>query len=322
MRALSGDPSAPAPSEQLTLLAPSEGTPVRAPDAEPAARRLKLVPEHVQLAGERVEGVKDIELADEEAELTAEQERAVARRREPLLLSAGAGSGKTRVLVERFVAAVLEDQLAPSKILAITFTERAAGELRERIRARFLQLGRREAAHELERAFVGTFHGFCARMLRAHAWRAGLEGDFAILDEGSARWLRGRAFEQAMRELVAGGRAEAVELLAAYGPERARSIVSSLYAALRSRGQGRVKRRGQGPWSTTSATSAATARSMRRRGGRALCSTSCSTASGAPTSSSSASVEHSTSMTSSCAPADCWSEALTCARRGRSASSC
>src|SRR5207248_1957544 len=81
MRALSGDPSAPAPSEQLTLLAPSEGTPVRAPDAEPAARRLKLVPEHVQLAAERVEGVKDIELADEEAELTAEQERAVARRR-------------------------------------------------------------------------------------------------------------------------------------------------------------------------------------------------------------------------------------------------
>ena len=145
------------------------------------------------------------------------------------------------MLVERFVAAVLEDQLGPSKILAITFTERAAGELRERIRARFLQLGRREAAHELERAFVGTFHGFCARVLRAHAWRAGLEGDFAILDEGSARWLRGRAFEQAMRELVSGEAAEAVELLAAYGPERARSIVTSLYAALRSRGQVRPR---------------------------------------------------------------------------------
>src|SRR5207244_4929959 len=95
--------------------------------------------------------------AAEELELTAEQEEAVARSDEPLLLSAGAGSGKTRVLVERFVSAVLEDQLAPSRILAITFTERAAGELRERIRARFVQLGSREAARELERAFVGTF---------------------------------------------------------------------------------------------------------------------------------------------------------------------
>jgi len=230
MRALSDDRSAPAPSEQLTLLAPSEAPAVRGldaePDAEPGAERLLLVPEQQRPApsGPHPSGRRQ---ADEEVTLSPEQNAAVARRHEPLLLSAGAGSGKTRVLVERFVAAVLEDQMAPSKILAITFTERAAGELRERIRARFLQLGRRETARELERAFVGTFHGFCASVLRAHAWRAGLEGDFAILDEGSARWLRGRAFEQAMRELVAGDREEAVGLLAAYGPERARSIVSS-----------------------------------------------------------------------------------------------
>jgi len=244
MRALSDDRSAPAPSEQLTLLAPSEAPAVRGldaePDAEPGAERLLLVPEQQRPApsGPHPSGRRQ---ADEEVTLSPEQNAAVARRHEPLLLSAGAGSGKTRVLVERFVAAVLEDQMAPSKILAITFTERAAGELRERIRARFLQLGRRETARELERAFVGTFHGFCASVLRAHAWRAGLEGDFAILDEGSARWLRGRAFEQAMRELVAGDREEAVGLLAAYGPERARSIVSSLYAALRSRGQVRPR---------------------------------------------------------------------------------
>ena len=66
--------------------------------------------------------------------LTAEQELAVERRKEPLLLAAGAGSGKTSVLVERFVRAVREDGVAPGRILAITFTERAAGELRERVR--------------------------------------------------------------------------------------------------------------------------------------------------------------------------------------------
>jgi superfamily I DNA/RNA helicase len=65
-------------------------------------------------------------------QLTGEQAHAVARRAEPLLLSAAAGSGKTSVLVERFVAAVREDGIAPARILAITFTERAAGELRAR----------------------------------------------------------------------------------------------------------------------------------------------------------------------------------------------
>src|SRR6202046_1793111 len=96
--------------------------------------------------------------------LTEEQEQAVARRSEPLLLAAGAGSGKTSVLVERFVRAVLEDGVAPGKILAITFTERAAGELRERVRARMLELGAREAARETEAANVCNFHSFCARL--------------------------------------------------------------------------------------------------------------------------------------------------------------
>ena len=94
----------------------------------------------------------------EERKLTDEQERAVANRRTSLLLAAGAGSGKTSVLVERFVRAVREDGVAPGRILAITFTERAAGELRRRVRARMLELGEREAARETEAANVCTFH--------------------------------------------------------------------------------------------------------------------------------------------------------------------
>ncbi len=90
------------------------------------------------------------------------------------------------MLVERFVRAVRQDGIAPGKILAITFTERAAGELRTRVRARLLELGEREAARDTEAAFVGTFHGFCARLLRAHPLAAGLDPEFAILDEGLA----------------------------------------------------------------------------------------------------------------------------------------
>jgi ATP-dependent helicase/nuclease subunit A len=169
--------------------------------------------------------------------LTDEQEQAVARRAEPLLLAAGAGTGKTSVLVERFVRAVRDDGVAPGKILAITFTDRAAGELRERVRERFVELGEREGARDTEKAFVSTFHGFCARLLRTHALAAGLEPEFEILDEGLAARLRERAFTVALRAFVADERAEAVDLLAAYGPDRVRAIVEDAYAELRSRGE-------------------------------------------------------------------------------------
>jgi ATP-dependent helicase/nuclease subunit A len=169
--------------------------------------------------------------------LTAEQERAVARRGEQLLVSAGAGSGKTRVLVERFVRAVCEDGHSPARILAITFTDRAAGELRERVRAALLERSEREAARDAEAAFISTFHGFCTRVLRAHALLAGLHPSFQILDEGLAARLRERAFAHALAEFVAGEDAHAVDLVAAYGAERLRGLLWRTYAELRSRGE-------------------------------------------------------------------------------------
>jgi ATP-dependent exoDNAse (exonuclease V) beta subunit len=169
--------------------------------------------------------------------LTPEQEAAAARRRGQLLVAAGAGSGKTAVLVERYVRAVREDGLAPGRILAITFTERAAGELRARVRARLLAAGEREAARDLEGAPIGTFHGFCARLLRTHAPAAGLDPDFAILDEPGAARLQALAFRGALVGLLAGPRgAEAVEVLAAYGADRVRAMVGGVYGELRSRG--------------------------------------------------------------------------------------
>jgi ATP-dependent exoDNAse (exonuclease V) beta subunit len=169
--------------------------------------------------------------------LTEEQERAAERRAEPLLLSAAAGSGKTLVLVERFVRAVRSDGVAPGRILAITFTERAAGELRERVRARLLELGEREAARDTEAAFVGTFHSFCARVLRAHAPAAGLDPEFTILDEGLSGRLRDRAMRLALADLLRGERAEAVDVVAAYRVDRVAAMIGSVHAQLRSRGQ-------------------------------------------------------------------------------------
>ncbi len=175
--------------------------------------------------------------AGRERRLTDEQERAVASRQGSLLLAAGAGSGKTSVLVERFVRAVREDGVAPGQILAITFTERAAGELRQRVRSRMLELGERDAARETEAANVCTFHSFCARLLRIHPVQAGVEPGFEILEEGIATRLRILAFNDALGDFLAGERQEAVDLAAAYGADPLRAMVLGAYAQLRSQGQ-------------------------------------------------------------------------------------
>jgi ATP-dependent exoDNAse (exonuclease V) beta subunit len=173
---------------------------------------------------------------------TSEQAAAVERRDGPLLLSANAGSGKTSVLVERFVRSVVEDGLRPAQVLAITFTDKAAGELRSRVRARLLELGEREAARDTEAAWVMTFHGFCARVLRAHAVAAGLDPAFEVLDEASARALRREAFDAALAGFLADRedgtpRLDALDLVAAYGPDRLSEMVADAHDTLRSRGR-------------------------------------------------------------------------------------
>ena len=84
-----------------------------------------------------------------------------------VFVSAGAGTGKTSVLVERFVRAIATQGIDVGSILVITYTERAAAELRSRIRARLAELGRPELTRELDGAWISTIHGFCLRLLQA-----------------------------------------------------------------------------------------------------------------------------------------------------------
>src|SRR5436309_1038763 len=170
-------------------------------------------------------------------EWTEEQLGAIARRDGELFLDAGAGSGKTAVLVERFVRAVTQDRIEVPAILTITFTDKAAGEMRKRIRDRLRELGATEAARETETAFISTIHGFCARVLRAHPLAAGIDPSFTVLDEVEAGQLADLAFDRAVSELAAepGGRS----LIASYGLGDLRGAVRALHAELRSRGQRR-----------------------------------------------------------------------------------
>src|SRR5207247_3874723 len=83
-----------------------------------------------------------------------------------VFVSAGAGTGKTTVLVERFVRAVCDQGLDVGSVLVITYTRRAAGELRGRIRAALVQRGRRDLARDLYCSWLSTIHGFRARLPR------------------------------------------------------------------------------------------------------------------------------------------------------------
>lgn len=170
---------------------------------------------------------------------TPEQADAIARREGSLLLSANAGSGKTSVLSERFVRSVLEDGVEPGRILAITFTDKAAGELRTRVRGRFVELGRRDRARDLDAAWISTFHGLCARVLRAHAVRAGLDPAFAVMEDAEARDVRGGAFERALAGFLGDGRRDALDLVAAYGVDALQVLIGLVHDQLRSSGMTR-----------------------------------------------------------------------------------
>jgi len=121
-------------------------------------------------------------LADLVADLNPPQRDAVEHRGGPLLVVAGAGSGKTRVLTRRVAHLLAAGDAAPWEILAITFTNKAADEMRRRVAD---LVGARRA----ERMWVSTFHSACLRMLRSHALRAGYQPGFTVYDDTDSRRL-------------------------------------------------------------------------------------------------------------------------------------
>jgi DNA helicase-2/ATP-dependent DNA helicase PcrA len=122
------------------------------------------------------------------AELNEPQREAVRHGEGPLLVLAGAGSGKTRVLTRRVAYLLATETARPGEILAITFTNKAAAEMRERVEA---LVGRSARA-----MWVTTFHSACARMLRADAERLGYSRGFTIYDESDSLRMLKRCLEE------------------------------------------------------------------------------------------------------------------------------
>jgi ATP-dependent helicase/nuclease subunit A len=176
---------------------------------------------------------------------TREQKDAIGIRGCDALLEAGAGTGKTGVLVDRYCDLVSSDCLSPDEILAFTFTDKAAAQLRERVREELRRREPRDPARlaELVAGFGGTWittiHGFCRRLLAAHPVAAGIDPRFRVLDESEAARAARVAFDAALEDFLAADDPEREATVAAYRIDGLREMVVDALEELRSRGQER-----------------------------------------------------------------------------------
>ncbi|MDB5314061.1 MAG: Exodeoxyribonuclease [Gemmataceae bacterium] len=137
------------------------------------------------------------------SELTPQQRRAVDHRGSSVVLASGAGCGKTHVLTARYLSHLTADAAEVGQVVAITFTDRAAHEMRDRIRSAVDQLP--DAARHLralETAPVATIHSFCGNLLRQYAVPAGLDPGFEVLDDVLAATLRTESLQACLHALL------------------------------------------------------------------------------------------------------------------------
>jgi ATP-dependent helicase/nuclease subunit A len=156
-------------------------------------------------------------------------------------LAAGAGCGKTFVLTERFIThldpAGAEEAAAVDQLVAITFTDAAAREMRDRIRRRCfqrMQLATSDAETAAwqrlmrsDAARISTIHAFCTALLRSHAVEAGLDPQFEVLDAPAAELLKLDVIDDRLRTLLVEGNDDVLELAAQRGLDRLRTDLAS-----------------------------------------------------------------------------------------------
>jgi ATP-dependent helicase/nuclease subunit A len=140
--------------------------------------------------------------------LTTKQFHAVEAWGQDVLVTAGAGSGKTRTLVARYMA-LLERGISPRQMAAITFTEKAAREMRNRVRSQVTQRAKESTTVEeqifwqnlvsqMDAARIGTIHSLCAEMIRTHPVEAQVDPDFSVLQEGQSAAMKAQAVQDAL----------------------------------------------------------------------------------------------------------------------------
>ena len=146
-------------------------------------------------------------------DLNPQQKKAATTLDRPFALSAGAGTGKTRVLVERYIEIILHGGVKPENILAITFTNKAASEMKKRVRVGLhnalkdvTDSNRKNslegALAQLEAAPISTIHSFCQSLLREYSVESELDPEFRGIDGNEASLLKDNAVQKAVSKLL------------------------------------------------------------------------------------------------------------------------
>lgn len=184
---------------------------------------------------------------DPETGLTESQLRAIRTLDRPLVTTAGPGAGKTRVLTERYLHLLAQPNVEIENIVAITFTNKAANEMRERIRkglAVKIAASRktseeplwRERKRRLDAAVITTIHGFCSRLLREFPIEAEVDPRFSTLDDYTSSIMLNAAAEAAVTAIIDSSDESGAQLVAAYGRGQLVDLLETLYNQLRGLG--------------------------------------------------------------------------------------
>lgn len=166
-------------------------------------------------------------------QLRLDQQRAAEVTDRNVVVSAGAGTGKTAVLVARFVHLVCSRLADVNEILTITFTEKAAEEMKQRIAAEFHRLAMRKERTAVETAYISTIHSFCSRLIKENPFEAGVNPAFEVLDEMDRQRISGELFES----LFAQGERDFLELAEHYGDRFVREAIIAYMDLCRSLGR-------------------------------------------------------------------------------------
>ena len=182
----------------------------------------------------------------EKRELLPEQAAAAYEIEKHISVTAGPGSGKTTVLVERYLHILHEQSLSIDQIVAITFTNRAANEMRERLRKELNRILDTATGDErrrwlnykrtLDGAVITTIHGFCARLLREFPLEARVDPQFTLLDEHQAALMLEWIVEEVLSEFISAGHPEISRLTLGVGRSRLAAALAQVYRDARGQG--------------------------------------------------------------------------------------
>ncbi|MGI5920442.1 MAG: UvrD-helicase domain-containing protein [Syntrophomonadaceae bacterium] len=173
--------------------------------------------------------------------LNRQQQIAVEELDRSMSISAGAGSGKTTVLVERFWTLIEKGRARVDQILAITFTRKAAWELIDRVRKRIDESGweqdqKTNLMEKMSRAYIGTIHSFCARLLKENPVEAGVDPYFRVIEEIEGEQLLQQIIKEVVLDEISQGTPDVLGLIELFGYNQLNLELQTLIRTLTNKG--------------------------------------------------------------------------------------